>query len=116
MLIQSFRAATTGCPGPVHLQLAGNSGQVIDNSEINFDGVVEPQFGQVPPDRPQPDPDQIRKAVDRIALAERPVIVAGAGTKMSGAYDALNKFADSMKIPVATSLAAKDAILEDSVF
>ena len=114
MIRQAFRAATTGCPGPVHLQLSGNSGQVIDNSEIQFDGVIEPQFGQVPPDRPQPDLEQIRKAVDRIALSERPVIVAGAGTKMSGAYDALNKLADSMQIPVATSLAAKDAILENN--
>ena len=112
MIRQAFRAATTGCPGPVHLQLSGNSGQVIDNSEIQFDGVIEPQFGQIPPDRPQPDLEQIRKAVDRIALSDRPVIVAGAGTKMSGAYDALNKLADSMQIPVATSLAAKDAILE----
>ncbi len=114
MIRQAFRAATTGCPGPVHLQLSGNSGQVIDNSEIQFDGVIEPQFGQIPPDRPQPDLEQIRKAVDRIALSERPVIVAGAGTKMSGAYDALNKLADSMQIPVATSLAAKDAILENN--
>ena len=114
MIRQAFRAATTGCPGPVHLQLSGNSGQVIDNSEIQFDGVIEPQFGQIPPDRPQPDLEQIRKAVDRIALSERPVIVAGAGTKMSGAYGALNKLADSMQIPVATSLAAKDAILENN--
>ena len=114
MIRQAFRAATTGCPGPVHLQLSGNSGQVIDNSEIQFDGVIEPQFGQIPPDRPQPDLEQIRKAVDRIALSERPVIGAGAGTKMSGAYDALNKLADSMQIPVATSLAAKDAILENN--
>ena len=114
MIRQAFRAATTGCPGPVHLQLSGNSGQVIDNSEIQFDGIIEPQFGQVPPDRPQPDLEQIRKAVDRIALSERPVIVAGAGTKMSGAYDALNKLADSMQIPVATSLAAKDAINENN--
>ena len=114
MIRQAFRAATTGCPGPVHLQLSGNSGQVIDNSEIQFDGVIEPQFGQVPPDRPQPDLEQIRKAVDRIGLSERPVIVAGAGTKMSGAYDALNKLADSMQIPVATSLAAKDAINENN--
>ena len=114
MIRQAFRAATTGCPGPVHLQLSGNSGQVIDNSEIQFDGVIEPQFGQVPPDRPQPDLEQIRKAVDRIALSERPGIVAGAGTKMSGAYDALNKLADSMQIPVATSLAAKDAINENN--
>ena len=114
MIRQAFRAATTGCPGPVHLQFSGNSGQVIDNSEIQFDGVIEPQFGQIPPDRPQPDLEQIRKAVDRIALSERPVIVAGAGTKMSGAYDALNKLADSMQIPVATSLAAKDAINENN--
>jgi acetolactate synthase-1/2/3 large subunit len=114
MIRQAFRAATTGCPGPVHLQLSGNSGQVIDNSEIQFDGVIEPQFGQIPPDRPQPDLEQIRKAVDRIALSERPVIVAGAGTKMSGAYGALNKLADSMQIPVATSLAAKDAINENN--
>ena len=114
MIRQAFRAATTGCPGPVHLQLSGNSGQVIDNSEIQFDGVIEPQFGQIPPDRPQPDLEQIRKAVDRIALSERPVIVAGAGTKMSGAYGALNNLADSMQIPVATSLAAKDAINENN--
>ena len=53
------------------------------NSEIQFDGVIEPQFGQIPPDRPQPDLEQIRKAVDRIALSERPVIVAGAGIMTS---------------------------------
>lgn len=112
MLRQAFRMATTGSPGPVHLQLSGNSGQVIENAEIDFDGIIEPQFSQVPPDRPQPDPMQVRRAIDRIAQADRPVIVAGAGTRMSGGYQALNTFAEAMQIPVATSLTAKDAMLE----
>ena len=114
MLRQAFRVSTTGSPGPVHLQLAGNTGQAIENSEIDYDGIIEPQYGQVPPDRPQPDPDKVREAVNRIALAHRPVIVAGAGTRNSGAYYALRKLAESMQIPIATSLTAKDAILEDN--
>ena len=36
------------------------------------------------------------------------------GTKNSGAYDALQKLAESLQIPVATSLTAKDAILESN--
>ena len=76
MLRQAFRVATTGSPGPVHLQLAGNTGQVIENAEIDFDGVVEAQYGQVPPDRPQPDLNKVREAAQRISEAQRPVIVA----------------------------------------
>ncbi|MBH68957.1 MAG: acetolactate synthase [Rhodospirillaceae bacterium] len=114
MIRQAFRVSTTGSPGPVHLQLSGNSGQIIEDAEIDFDGISEPRFGQVPPDRPQPDPHQVRIAVERISQAKRPVIVAGAGTRMSGASEALNKLADVMQLPVATSLAAKDVILENN--
>ena len=114
MLRQAFRMATTGSPGPVHLQLAGNTGQAIENAEIDFDGITEPRYGQVPPDRPQPDSDRLRAAADRIAAAERPVIVAGGGVKASGASEALVRFAESMQIPVATSLNAKDAITESN--
>ena len=114
MLRQAFRVATTGSPGPVHLQLAGNTGQVIENAEIDFDGVVEAQYGQVPPDRPQPDLNKVREAAQRISEARRPVIVAGAGVKYSGAYEALNHLAEAMHVPVATSLNAKDAILDNN--
>ena len=112
MMRQAFRMATTGMPGPVHLQLAGNTGQAIESAEIAFDGLAEPRYGQVPPDRPVPDPDRVREAADRIASAERPVIVAGGGVRASGASDALVRFAERMQIPVATSLNAKDAIVD----
>ena len=42
------------------------------------------------------------------------MIVAGAGVKYSGAYEALNHLAEAMHVPVATSLNAKDAILDEN--
>jgi acetolactate synthase-1/2/3 large subunit len=81
MVRQAFRMATTGSPGPVHLQLAGNTGQAIENAEIDYDEVTEARYGTVPPDRPHPDLNKVRAAADRISQAHRPVIVAGAGTK-----------------------------------
>ena len=114
MLRQAFRMSTSGSPGPVHLQLSGNTGQVIEGAEIDWDGVTEPRYGQVPPDRPQPDPDRVRDAVERIAAAERPVIVAGGGVRASGGGEALVRLAEQMQVPVATSLTAKDSILESN--
>ena len=113
MLRQAFRMATTGCPGPVHLQLAGNTGQAIETADIDFDGIMEPRYGSVPPHRPAPDPDDLRAVADRISRAHRPVIVAGAGVRASGAGPALVALAEALQIPVATSLNAKDSILDD---
>ena len=43
MLRQAFRVATTGTPGPVHLQFRGNEGQV-DADEAELEPLVEPRF------------------------------------------------------------------------
>lgn len=109
MLRQAFRAATTGCPGPVHLQFRGNEGQ-LDLDEADLDPYVETQFAQVPPFRPQPDPEALKKALDLLQAAERPIIVAGGGVRASRAGAALVAFAEKLGIPVATSLNGKDTI------
>src|SRR5204863_8086550 len=54
MVRQAFRAATTGTPGPVHLQFRGNEGQ-IDIEEAELEPLVEEQVARVPPFRPAPD-------------------------------------------------------------
>jgi acetolactate synthase-1/2/3 large subunit len=109
MLRQAFRVATSGAPGPVHLQFAGNEGQ-IDADEAEMDTRVEPQFASVPPFRPIAPDDVLSRALDLLRKAERPVIVAGGGVRASQAGPALLGLAERLAIPVATSLNGKDTI------
>src|SRR5829696_4304984 len=60
MVRQAFRVATSGAPGPVHLQFRGNEGQV-DQDEADMEPLVETQFSTVPPFRPRPDESELKK-------------------------------------------------------
>src|SRR3981081_509505 len=83
MLRQAFRVATSGAPGPVHLQMRGNEGQ-LDQEETDIAPLVDQQFARVPPYRPIPDAQELRKLLEHLQKAERPVIVAGGGARASG--------------------------------
>ncbi|HXW40486.1 MAG TPA: thiamine pyrophosphate-binding protein [Xanthobacteraceae bacterium] len=109
MVRQAFRVATTGTPGPVHLQFRGNEAQ-IDVEEADMEPLIEPQFIRAPAFRPEPDEASIRAALQIIHDAARPVIVAGGGVRASGAAAELVALAEALQIPVATSLNGKDAI------
>lgn len=109
MLRTAFRAATSGTPGPVHLQFRGNEGQ-LDAEEADMEAIVDTLFAQVPPFRPEPDPAHVRQALEILQAAERPVIVAGGGVRLSGAAAELVALAEKLQIPVATSLNGKDSI------
>ncbi len=109
MLRQAFRVATSGMPGPVHLQFRGNEGQ-IDLEEADMEPLVEPLFARAPPFRPEPDAASVIAALKVLREAARPVIVAGGGVRASGAGPELVALAEGLGIPVATSLNGKDAI------
>ncbi|HEX5695427.1 MAG TPA: thiamine pyrophosphate-binding protein, partial [Acidimicrobiia bacterium] len=109
LLRQAFRVATTGAPGPVHIQFAGNEGQ-IDAEEAEMDVYCEEMFARVPPFRPVAPDDVLIRALDLLNGAERPVIVAGGGVRASGAGPDLVRLAERLGIPVATSLNGKDTI------
>ena len=109
MLRQAFRVATTGAPGPVHLQFRGNEGQV-DAEEGEMEALVETQFSHVPPFRPQPEAEHVKVALELLQNAERPIFVAGGGVRASGAGRELVALAEALQIPVATSLNGKDTI------
>jgi acetolactate synthase-1/2/3 large subunit len=109
MLRQAFRVATSGAPGPVHLQFRGNEGQV-DVEEAEMEALVEAQFARVPPFRPEPEAAHVQAALDLLQKAERPIFVAGGGVRASGAARELVALAEALQIPVATSLNGKDLI------
>ena len=109
MVRQAFRVATSGAPGPVHLQFRGNEGQ-LDQEEADMEPLVEKQFARVPPYRPIPDPASLKTLLGFLEKAEKPVIVAGGGARWSGAGPELVQLAEALGIPVATSLNGKDCI------
>ena len=109
MVRQAFRVATSGAPGPVHLQFRGNEGQ-LDLEEAEMEALVEAQFARVPPFRPEPEAAHVKAALDLLQKAERPIFVVGGGARASGAGPELVALAQALQIPVATSLNGKDCI------
>ena len=113
MVRQAFRVATSGSPGPVHLQFRGNEGQ-LDAEETSACAAVESEFAEVPPYRPLPsDLGPVDAALQHLHDAERPVLVAGGGVRASRAGAQLMALAEKLQIPVATSLNGKDSIPAD---
>ncbi len=110
MMRQAFRVATSGSPGPVHLQFAGNEGQ-LDATDIAASTHIDPAHRAVAPHRTGlADPASSDPALKVLRHAKRPVIVAGGGVRLSGAREALVRLAEHFDIPVATSLNGKDTI------
>ena len=106
-LRQAFRAATTGTPGPTHLDLEGIAGQGVVEAEADLEVIVEEAFTRLPPFRPEAEPSGIDAALQLLDSAERPVIVAGGGVLASDARAELIELAEKLSVPVATSLNAK---------
>lgn len=106
-LRQAYRSATTGTPGPVHLDLEGIAGQGVIDQEAELEIFIEDVFSHLPPFRPEADLSLIKQALRLLADAEKPIIVAGGGVTASGARNELVALAEKLSIPVATSLNAK---------
>ncbi|MBM4288630.1 MAG: biosynthetic-type acetolactate synthase large subunit [Deltaproteobacteria bacterium] len=96
---EAFHIARTGRPGPV----------LVDLPKDVIQGQTVPKF----PERVRiksynpnyhANPKQIKKALDLILKAHRPVIYAGGGVILSKASEELTKFAQSLEIPVTTTL------------
>jgi acetolactate synthase-1/2/3 large subunit len=112
LLRQAFREATTGAPGPVHLDLLGFAGELIEAAEADLEVIVEEPFTHYPAFRPEPDAKRTEEAARLLEAAEKPVIVAGGGAVISSAGPEIVSLAERLSIPVATSLNGKGVILD----
>jgi acetolactate synthase-1/2/3 large subunit len=112
LLRQAFRAATSGAPGPVHLEMRGSHGHMVEE-EGDLELIVEAPFLQYPAFRPEPEGERVREAAHVLTRAQRPVIVAGGGVTASQAASEVMELAERLSIPVATSLNGKGTIPDD---
>jgi len=93
LLAYAFAAATSGQPGPVHLEVAGHSGEDVEDGETDAP-VPAPQPATVPRLRTRPDTGAVAAAAQLLRAASRPVIVAGGGVRASGAEPELLAYAE----------------------
>ncbi|HYA93082.1 MAG TPA: thiamine pyrophosphate-binding protein, partial [Thermodesulfobacteriota bacterium] len=79
LLRQAFREATSGAPGPVHLDVLGHVGKTTDKFEIDSEVIIEEPYTHYPAYRPEPESELLQKVVRVLEEAQRPVIVSGGG-------------------------------------
>lgn len=108
-LRQAWAAAVSVPARPVHLDLAGLMGEVIENGEVEappaeLGALRAPRF------RPSPDPASIAAAAAALGRARRVAIVAGDGAALSGCGAELLAVAERLAAPVLTTLGARGII------
>jgi len=96
---ETFHLARSGRPGPVLIDIPRDV--FIDQAEFHYPSKVD-----LPGYKPtlQGHPAQIKKAVKLINEAQRPLIIAGRGVVISGAYAELKQLAETVQMPVVTTL------------
>jgi len=112
LLRQAFREATTGTPGPVHLDFPGLEGE-FETQETELEVIAEKTFSRIPAFRTVPMEADLEAAERVLTAAEKPVIVAGGGVNASSAGPELVDLAERLSIPVAISVNGKGTILEN---
>ena len=93
----------------------GRPGPVLIEVPVDVFGEDVPEGWEHTPSyatRVGPDPDDVDRAAEVLASAERPVIYAGQGVHYAEAWDELKALAEEWNIPVTTSLEGKSAFNE----
>jgi acetolactate synthase I/II/III large subunit len=96
---EAFYIAQTGRPGPVLIDIPRDvfqeEAEFSYPDKINLPGYKPRMFGHA---------SQIKRAAEVINRAERPIIIAGRGVIISGAFNELKDLAEKAQIPVVTTL------------
>ena len=102
---RAFTIARSGKPGPVYIDLPRD----LLPQEVDFGDYL-------PVARPGAiagDPDAVKAATEALLSAERPILIAGGGAVMAGAFDEVRRLAELLAVPVLTSLAGRGSIPDD---
>jgi len=104
---KAFKIARTGRPGPVLIDVPKDvqekEGVMRFPKDVDIIGYNPTLKGH---------PRQVRKAVELLLKAERPIALVGGGVIISGATKELLELVELLQIPVVTSLMGKGAFPE----
>lgn len=106
---EAYHISTTGRPGPVLIDIPK------DVSSGDFTGDMDPEFqlpGYDPYESLNIDPTPVEEALQLIAAAKRPVILAGQGCMIARADKELMYLAETLQCPVTSTLLGKGVFPE----
>ncbi len=109
-LEKAWHLATTGRPGPVWVDIPVNyQGMTIETDDLTGYSPEEDD-ASLPP---KVNDEIINSVIEKIRDAERPVLYAGYGIRLSGAYDCFRRVVEKLNIPVVTYWNAIDLIEDE---
>lgn len=107
ILEKAYHLAMTGRRGPVWIDVPVDyQGCVIETDKLEGYSSEE-DIGLTPKAVP---PDIIKAVIEKIKSAERPVLYAGNGIRLSGGFEAFKQAIQKLNIPVVTCWDSIDAI------
>ncbi len=109
----AFQMATSGMPGPVHLDFPKDllpHPVDVESTDLSLAGPARSAYLA---NRPRPDSEAVARACRLLAEAANPVIIAGRGVIWSRASDPLVALAERLAAPVVTTEMGRGAIAED---
>ena len=111
--------ARNGRPGPVWVDVPIDvqAASITPEAQRSFDPATDGPVASLSADMGLSTGDalveKLRHALDRLAAADRPVLLAGAGVRLSGAHEAFVRVIDKLGIPVVTGWNAHDVLWND---
>ena len=102
---EAFYIASTGRPGPVLIDIPSDLASAL--VEFHYPDKID-----IPSYRPtyRGNAKQVKQAVELIGQAKRPLLMVGGGVVSSHACDEVAELAETMQIPVVTTLLGKAAM------
>jgi len=94
----AIRYAVSGIPGPSYLEIPMD----VFMGQTEWENAPVPRIRTEPP-RIRPDQDRVREAIEVLAKAQRPMLMAGTSVKWSHASAELLRFATETHIPTYTN-------------
>ncbi len=107
---EAIRHALAGNPGPAYLEIPMD----VLFGAVDLDRTPCPT--PLPPARMAPDPDEVDRALDLLAAATQPMVMAGTGVKWSQGAEALNRFLEATKMPCYCNGMGRGTVPHDSPY
>jgi acetolactate synthase-1/2/3 large subunit len=107
-IARALRESVTGRPGVAQVDLPID----VSTAPLGDDAIPVPEPRVAPLLRPWPDPDSVRRTVDLLAKAARPVLLIGGGANYAGAGAELIALAERLHMPVVNTATSRAVVPE----